>query len=334
MSYSSTPRCRIPQSRPKPIGRPRKHHSRSATATREQQAQQNLRVQDILSREIDFVPNRCFSGAGASRTILRDLEGEGPFARRAGVPPEGTSAYFASLYATPLLTAEQEAHLFRQFNYLKFCANQRRSQFEAQQNCLGCVEEIEMLLERAAAVRNRLIQANLRLVVSIARRLTDRYNTFEELVSDGNVSLMRAAEKFNYARGFRFSTYATHVIQRELYRQSRRRRDEARRLEMGSPLWLTDAPERTTADAHSRATFDKWQRLLELMKGELDEREQFVLSLRIGLDLERGPQTLQKIGKQLGISKERVRQLEGRAIARLQVAARKDDICVAGRTSP
>ncbi len=182
-----------------------------------------------------------------------------------------------------------------------------------------------MHLDQAGEVRNQIVQANLRLVVSIARRLADPYNPFEDLVSDGNLALLRAVEKFDYSRGFRFSTYATHVIQRELHRQLQRRRDEGRRTASGVGDWLIDMPGASGSDGQSRETFDKWQRLLELMERALDDRERKVLALRIGLDLESGPQTLQTIGRQLGVSKERVRQLEVRAIARLQLAAAERD---------
>ena len=74
------------------------------------------------------------------------------------------------------------------------------------------MDEIEKYYDQIVAVKNQIVQANLRLVVSIAKRHVSQTEEFFGLVSDGNVSLMRAAEKFDFARGFKFSTYASWAI--------------------------------------------------------------------------------------------------------------------------
>src|SRR5207249_326509 len=109
--------------------------------------------------------------------------------------------YLASLYEVPLLTREQEYHLFRQFNYLKFKATRLRRDLDPSRAKSSLMDEIEGLYEQAVQTKNQIVQANLRLVVSIAKRHVNATEDFFQLVSDGNMSLIRAVEKFDYARG-------------------------------------------------------------------------------------------------------------------------------------
>jgi RNA polymerase primary sigma factor len=283
------------------------------------------RAQRLLGREIAFIHNPSFRRATTARMILVSAPLPIPDTTRLPRIPEGTPAYFADLYSTPLLTQGDEQHLFRKMNFLKFRANQLRAGLDLSHPTERVVTEIEQRLAQAAEIRESIIRANLRLVVSIARRFADAHNDFDDLVSDGNLTLMNAVEKFDYARGFRFSTYATHAIQRDFYRQCRRRRTDQTRFVRGIDEFIADAPDDET-DPLVAEHFRRYGMLLELIEGELDEREQYVLTMRFGLDHDAGPQTLQTIGTRLGVSKERVRQLELRAIDTLQRVARAETV--------
>ena len=111
--------------------------------------------------------------------------------------PSGLPPYLASLYEVPLLTREQEYHLFRKFNYLKFKAVKLRDKLDPAHARTTVMDEIEKLYDEAVKMKNEIVQANLRLVVSIAKRHVTRTEDFFGLVSDGNMSLIRAAEKFD-----------------------------------------------------------------------------------------------------------------------------------------
>jgi DNA-directed RNA polymerase sigma subunit (sigma70/sigma32) len=124
----------------------------------------------------------------------------------------------AGLYKIPLLSAEQELHLFRKMNFLKYKASRLRSSLDLLRPKAPLMQQIERLHEQAIVAKNEIVSANLRLVVSIARRHIGPYSNFFDLISDGNLSLLRAVEKFDYARGNRFSTYATWVIARNFAR--------------------------------------------------------------------------------------------------------------------
>ena len=164
-------------------------------------------------------PTRRSTTPGAATPILGPMpepaDGRAPRRTKA---PKGLPPYLASLYEVPLLGREQEAHLFRKMNYLKFAANRLRERLDPARARTADLDEIERLQEDALAVKNQIIRANLRLVVSIAKRHVGPSNNFFELVSDGNMSLIRAVEKFDYARGNKFSTYASWAIMKNFAR--------------------------------------------------------------------------------------------------------------------
>ena len=99
-------------------------------------------------------------------------------------------------------------------NWLKFKAATIRGRLDPRRASLRQIEQVEGLLAEAETVKAILITSNLRLVVSIAKKFIDASWAFDELVSEGNLALMRSVEKFNFALGNRFSTYATYAIQR------------------------------------------------------------------------------------------------------------------------
>ena len=104
-------------------------------------------------------------------------------------------------------------------NYLKYKAAKLREQARCRPGpSAALMDQIEELYEEAVATKNQIIRANLRLVVSIAKRHVGPAENFFELVSDGNMSLMRAVEKFDYARGYKFSTYASWAIMKNFAR--------------------------------------------------------------------------------------------------------------------
>ena len=127
-------------------------------------------------------------------------------------PPRDLPPYLAALYRTPLLTPGRERALFLAFNFHKYQFAAARRRLEPRFARARDLAELESLWGRAVAVKNRIVQANLRLVVSVARKHLRPGLNLMELVSDGNLVLMRAAEGFDVHRGNRFSTYATLAL--------------------------------------------------------------------------------------------------------------------------
>jgi RNA polymerase primary sigma factor/RNA polymerase sigma factor len=172
-----------------------------------------VRAARIMELPLDFIPNPRFSRKGAEKACVGPMPQSESAAKKAR-RPSGLPPYLASLYEMPLLTREQEAHLFRKYNYLKYRASKLREQLDPAQPKSTLMDEIESLHQQAVATKNEIARANLRLVVSIAKRHVTPDQNFFELVSDGNMSLLRAIEKFDFARGNKFSTYASWAIRR------------------------------------------------------------------------------------------------------------------------
>jgi RNA polymerase primary sigma factor len=280
--------------------------------------------------------------------------------------------YLASIPKGPLLTATQEQALARSVS-----AGQEARRLLAGADARPALEE---QARRGDAARARLVEANLRLVVAIAVRYRGRGLHLPDLVQEGNLGLMRAAERFDHRRGFRFSTYATWWIRQAV---SGALRDQARvvrlpahlpaRLralaeaeralaqelgrgvsaaEVGAAVGLTaDAVERLRGHALGTASLDapahrakdrslgdrlaatapapgdavraaERDAALGAALGEaldrLAPREALVLRLRHGVGEER-PRTLEEIGARLGVTRERVRQVEASALRKLRV---------------
>ena len=181
---------------------------------------------------------------------------------------------------------------------------------------------IQRLLDEAAAARDHIVRANLRLVVANAGKYCSAGYGFEDLFSDGVLSLMEAIEKFDYSRGFRFSTYATHCIRRSFYRRIERQQKDRRRFLPTAPEILHSTPDREVSDdAQSSADHLLVGRLLRRFKDCLSERERLIIEGRFGLGKRTRTHTLLELSGELGICKERVRQVEHRAIEKLRTLA-------------
>ena len=277
-----------------------------------------LRLREI---KLEFMTNPMFELPAAEAEILAALpepaDGRAP---RRSKAPKGLPPYLASLYEVALLSREQEAHLFRKMNYLKFKANRIRASIDPARAKTTDLDEIERLQEEALAVKNQVIRSNLRLVVSIAKRHVGPSNNFFELVSDGNMSLIRAVEKFDYSRGNKFSTYASWAIMKNFARtipEENYRRD---RFVTGHEEMFETAADNRADEHEYESALKRMQEAVKGMLGRLDERERRIIISRYGLG-GASEQTLEQLGRELGITKERVRQIEARAQDKLRKIA-------------
>jgi RNA polymerase primary sigma factor len=295
-------------------------------------------------------------------------------ARAAGGTP--LQIYLRDLTRTPLLTAESERELAKQISEAKeaVLVLRQEDQKESERN------ELQGVITRGEIARQRLAEANLRLVVSVARRYLGRGQSLLDLVQEGNIGLLRAVEKFDHSKGFRFSTYATwwirhfinralsdrtrtirlpaHVteVMRKISRQSQKLRQSLGRepttRELSEKVGVSDeflialsliskeplsleAPIGENEGTHFRDLIKDLripepedqasqvllrEKLLEVLT-TLDERERQVLSLRYGITDGR-KRTLEEIAQVFGVTRERIRQIESKALRKMRHPSR------------
>jgi RNA polymerase primary sigma factor len=288
-----------------------------------------MRAEQIAELPLDFIPNEDFHRAMRApkreKRILAPMPANDEPVKKARLPA-GLPPYLASLYEVPLLSRLQEAHLFRKMNFLKYKASKLREKLDASQPKSTMMDQIDELYEGAVSTKNQIIRANLRLVVSIAKRHVGPVENFFELVSDGNMSLMRAVEKFDYARGYKFSTYASWAIMKNFARtipDEHRYRDRFRT----SHAEMFTSTQDARSDQFEQETSQsqrEWQ--VEKILGRLDEREQQIIIRRFGLQRGQEPLTLKQVGAEMGVTKERIRQIEARALSKLRKAVEEEKI--------
>lgn len=308
--------------------------------------------------------------------------------------PEGVSVedpvrmYLKEIGKVPLLSADEEIELAQnmedgavateKINVLK-----GRLDGASEEEKAEIKEEIKTLqrdVDKGADAKKRLAEANLRLVVSIAKRYVGRGMLFLDLIQEGNLGLIKAVEKFNYKKGYKFSTYATwwirqaitraiadqartiripvHMVEtiNKLIRVSRQLLQELGRepspeeiaKEMNMPVERVreilkisqepvslETPIGEEEDSHlgdfikddnvpvpaDAAAFTLLKEQLEEVLGTLTEREQKVLTLRFGLEDGRA-RTLEEVGKEFNVTRERIRQIEAKALRKLRHPSR------------
>jgi len=288
-----------------------------------------VRATRLIDQPIEFIYNDSFEQANVAATIL----GPAPVVAEKHSsfrPPPGLPPYLAQLYAIPLLTREQEAYYFRKMNYLKFCAARLRDQLDVSRAKSRVMDQIERYLDEAVDVKNMLIRSNLRLVVSIAKKHVKPGANFFEMVSDGNISLIRAIEKFDYGRGFKFSTYATWAIMKNYARSIPAEHTHLDRYRTGSEeLFQASADQRSDQFEQELVNHRQHEAIMRIL-GRLDQRERNIILFRFGLNQETEPQTLEQLGGRFGVTKERIRQLEARALGKLRKIAMEEKLDIPG----
>jgi RNA polymerase sigma factor (sigma-70 family) len=297
-----------------------------------------VRAQRLLEQPLDYIYNPSFDDPAMNAVMLAPMPDAEDYEakRRSMHAPKDVPPELASCYEYPLLSKDQEQHLFRQMNYLKHKAAKLRNGLRKPGDEAGEVDpsrvriqvlkEIEDLQAEANAVKEVLINANMRLVVSIAKKHSAQADNFFELVSDGNMSLIRAVEKFDYGRGFKFSTYASWAIMKNFARSIPDEKHRRERFVTGHEEVFEIAPD-TRSDEHEIvATHERATHSVNRLLEYLEPREREIIRMRAGLDDHAKGMTLEEIGQQFGITKERVRQLNARAMKKLRSIAEEQEL--------
>jgi RNA polymerase primary sigma factor len=300
------------------------HYCQLVTAARKSPEDIRSAVKTVLSQEIDFMGHADFTAESASKAIFHDgqlIPGATEESLRVRTPD--LPSHLARLCETKLLTPEEEFDVFRKMNFLRFRANQLRSELSLDADVSAesldwTIRRIETLLRAADWYRDRMVKSNMRLVISIVKKFVNIQNGFDDLLSDGIIALLRAVDKFDVGLGFRFSTYATQVVRRNTYRRVMDKQKERQRITLSVHDSGIDISDEHRTAGMSEAKWEALRGKLSTMLDQLDRREKLIIRARFSLGGHRRVQTLQKLADRLGVSKERVRQLEKRALDKLR----------------
>jgi RNA polymerase sigma factor (sigma-70 family) len=288
-----------------------------------------VRAELLFEQPIDYMDSPEFHKSDADRVILGPPPEVDKKASRVK-PPPGLPPYLASLYSIPLLTREEEGYYFRKMNFLKFKAAKLRSRIDRTRPRARDLDTLEELLAKAVEVKNFLIRSNLRLVVSIAKRHMTPATNFFEMVSDGNMSLIRAIEKFDYTKGNKFSTYATWAIMKNYARSIPAEYTLLDRFRTGNDEVFHASPDDRGSQYEEELVNSRQHQVIMSILEQLDERERAIITHRYGLEHGSEPLTLEEVGTKFGVTKERIRQLESRALQKLRKIAHEEKLDVPG----
>jgi RNA polymerase sigma factor (sigma-70 family) len=289
------------------------------------------KAQKIKNMLIRYVSNPLFDHPDAENIILTLLPAKARQQREeplSGVAakelivlrqPNDIPAYLSDVFRQPMLPHAVVMDGFRRMNYLKAKASRIQARIDVTAARAADLEEIESLLENAGVIRNQILQAHLRVVVHVARKHQHARHDLFELISDGNLWMMRAVDTFDFSRGVKFSTYLSYVLMKNF---ARRIGDNSTRVDQRLVTTQNDlldeigeSQEQSIPDAVDMLLLQG--RLMDAML-TLPRRERDLLAAHYGLEAGQGPMSLSQIAQQLGITKARVRQLEIRALARLR----------------
>ncbi len=302
-----------------------KHYNRKRNTV--YRAINEVRAQRLLEQPSDYIYHDSFDDPTMAETILAPMPEVERFERERRIKriPKDVPPEFLSLYEMPLLSKEQEQHQFRKMNFLKHRLAKLKETIDPARVRAHELDQIEALVRQIAEVKDMLIQCNMRLVVSIAKQHAGQTDSIFELVSDGNVSLIRAVEKFDYSRGNKFSTYASWAIMKNFARSIPDEKHYRERYVTGhEDLFEAKADARTDEQECLSKAEQAKDRIHKLLQG-LDARTRDVIRMRAGLD---GTEemTLEQIGQHFGITKERVRQINVRGMKLLRERAATEKI--------
>jgi RNA polymerase sigma factor (sigma-70 family) len=288
------------------------------------------RIARLNRRKVKFIDDPLYHQEGAGDAVgaivsgsEQVLSGAQTSSEEARVPRD-LPPYLQALYRTALLSPQRERALFLAFNYHKFRFASARRRLEPQFARAREVAALEAHLRRATDVKNQIVQANLRLVVSVARKHVRPGVSLMELVSDGNITLMRAAESFDFHRGHRFSTYATLALMKGFARSVPQMLAGGRVRTATSDRALSEVTDpRLEASTDRLLAREEVRQLLS----RLDDQERAVVLAHYGIQgADRAPSrpepaTYEQVGRLLGMTKQRVRQIEQSALAKLRSVA-------------
>jgi RNA polymerase primary sigma factor len=355
------------------------------TAVRETIERNGVRLDEQLETANEHAAPAPARPAAAARRRSPRAHDDDDGGDGSGPSTDGVRMYLKEIGRVALLTGDEEVSLARRIE-AGLLATSRLAAHKSGETPLDPVEvaRLNRLCRDGDVARDQLTQANLRLVVSIAKRYAGRGMQILDLIQEGNLGLMRAVEKFDHSKGFKFSTYATWWIRQAITRaiadQARTIRipvhmvesiNKVKRVQRQMAQELEREPTIDEIAFHTDLAPDRVREILRISQdplsldspvgdeqdsnlgdfiedervvapadvvarhllgeavgealNELTEREQEVVRMRFGLD-DGQPRTLEEVGRFFGVTRERVRQIESKTLAKLRHPLRSDKL--------
>jgi RNA polymerase sigma factor (sigma-70 family) len=286
-----------------------------------------VRAERLVRQPIDYIHNPEFEDASREEEILGPMPNEEEFFAKVQSmrPPKDVDPQMAYLYERPLLNREQEAHVFRKMNFLKYKLNKLQEKLDPARARVQDLQELDNLAVQIKQCRDLLIECNQRLVHNLATKHLQPGQNLDELKSDANLSLMRAVEKFDYGRGNKFSTYATWAIMKNFARSIPDENTHRMRYMTGTDELFEARADLRTDEQEVLAAADQARDRVNRLLNYLDPRTREVIRMRTGL-AGGEEMTLEQIGQHFGITKERVRQINVRGMKQLRERAAQENV--------
>ncbi|MFQ5591184.1 MAG: sigma-70 family RNA polymerase sigma factor [Phycisphaerae bacterium] len=281
----------------------------------------------LLSEPIDYMDHPDFN----QRRIASRLFGAEPKLIRAGATrfvelPDPVSDSVCKGERLPALSAQQEAHLFMRFNFARREVARILGTNAGRTLTPAATRRLLAWGHRALAARSIIVRVNMPLVLAMAKRTKLHSIDFNEMISEGNMALLRSVEKFDCSRGFKFSTYSCRAILKSFSRVAMR----ASRYRGRFPTEFDPAMERSDHADKLRLQVeqdcvDELKEILVKNVARLSEVERTVINERFALGkhlcgLDDNPKTLEQVGRIIGVTKERVRQIQNNALKKIRDA--------------
>ncbi len=282
-------------------------------------------LRHVLSEEMDYIDSEEFRKPGAEARIYD----EAPSVQKPDVswyrplmddpaPARGQSTRKTS---TLLLTAAEERILFLQYNYARHRVADLQAEIGSSEPSEAQAREILKWYKIAQAYREQIAETNLALVLAMAKRTRMSEVDFADLVSEGNMALLRSVDKFDCDRGFKFSTYACRAILKAFSRQGMKLSKYRQRFPTDfDPSMEKSNHLETLRRTHEEECADEVKHIVETNEAELSDVERTVIQHRFGLGAkdDAPPLTLEQVGQIIGVTKERVRQIQNKALEKIR----------------
>jgi RNA polymerase primary sigma factor len=278
------------------------------------------RVEEILALNFAYMDSPIFKNRNIEKELFTFEDEEPKLPLTSWYQPTREELEGQHVTTPQLMSAAEERLMFRRFNYAKRKLQALQKKAKGQEMTLELAEQIVEWHRRFEHFREYLVRTNLALVLAMAKRVRLGDVDFAEVVSEGNMALLRAVDKFNVDRGFKFSTYACRAILKAFSRTAMKANRHRTKfpVEFEPDLEKSDWADKRR-DQVEEDCIDELKTIVDRNLADLSSVEETVIRRRFNWDqVDDSSLTLEDVGKIIGVTKERVRQIQNKALAKIR----------------